>query len=470
MSTTTNLNTLKINYLTQAQYDAAEQGGTINENELYLTPDTTITDVTVGGTSVVSDGVAVVPAIPTKTSDLTNDNGFVEGWYMSGDLSQINSIENSNSGIILGSIGPSAGNGVGIQMNPTTLSIGNETSSGGNFSISEKIGITNTGVVTITGLATPTNNTDAATKKYVDDSIPTVPVTDVTVNGTSVVSSGTAAITASQATYWVNGTGAGAVKTTGASKANGNYSVAEGYSTTASGNSSHAESYSTTASGNYSHAQNLSTIAQRKSQTALGEFNIADTGGTDTSTRGDYAVIVGNGTSSNSRNNALTIDWDGNVVASGNATTSDMSNTDIANFLASLNIRGACPYMVGDIYITTNSVNPETIWADTEWDRIEDTFLLSAGSTYTAGDTGGSADAIVPYHTHKFTDHWKTYKLNTTSRKPGTSTAVNYGTSITASDASGSYTTDAPSGTTSGNTVGANMPPYLVVNVWVRTA
>ena len=38
MSTTTDLSTLKINYLTQAQYDAAVSGGTINENELYLTP------------------------------------------------------------------------------------------------------------------------------------------------------------------------------------------------------------------------------------------------------------------------------------------------------------------------------------------------------------------------------------------------------------------------------------------------
>lgn len=38
MSTTTDLETLKINYLTQAQYDAAVSGGTINENEIYMTP------------------------------------------------------------------------------------------------------------------------------------------------------------------------------------------------------------------------------------------------------------------------------------------------------------------------------------------------------------------------------------------------------------------------------------------------
>ena len=38
MATTTTLDTLKINYLTQAQYDAALTAGTINENELYMTP------------------------------------------------------------------------------------------------------------------------------------------------------------------------------------------------------------------------------------------------------------------------------------------------------------------------------------------------------------------------------------------------------------------------------------------------
>ena len=39
MSTTTNLNTLKINYLTQAQYETALGNNQINENELYVTPD-----------------------------------------------------------------------------------------------------------------------------------------------------------------------------------------------------------------------------------------------------------------------------------------------------------------------------------------------------------------------------------------------------------------------------------------------
>ena len=71
------------------------------------------------------------------------------------------------------------------------------------------------------------------------------------------------------------------------------------------------------ASGEVSHAQGYQTIAQRKSQTAIGEFNVADTTGNIT-TRGDYALIVGNGTSNSARSNALTVDWSGNVdIASG---------------------------------------------------------------------------------------------------------------------------------------------------------
>lgn len=48
MATTTNLSTLTINYLTQAQFDAAVSGGTIDANQIYLTPDTSITGVTAG--------------------------------------------------------------------------------------------------------------------------------------------------------------------------------------------------------------------------------------------------------------------------------------------------------------------------------------------------------------------------------------------------------------------------------------
>ena len=42
MSSTTNLNTLKINYMTQAQYDTALSGGQVNEDEIYVTPNSSL--------------------------------------------------------------------------------------------------------------------------------------------------------------------------------------------------------------------------------------------------------------------------------------------------------------------------------------------------------------------------------------------------------------------------------------------
>lgn len=52
MATTTNLDTFKINYLTKAQYDAEVAGGRIDENALYLTPDSgAVTEVIDQGSS-----------------------------------------------------------------------------------------------------------------------------------------------------------------------------------------------------------------------------------------------------------------------------------------------------------------------------------------------------------------------------------------------------------------------------------
>ena len=51
--------------------------------------------------------------------------------------------------------------------------------------------------------------------------------------------------------------------------------------------------------------------------------------------------------------------------------------------------------------MSVNSTSPATLFGGT-WQQIEDTFLLGAGSTYSAGSSGGSADAIVVSHTHTF--------------------------------------------------------------------
>ena len=64
MSTTTNLSTLKINYLYDAQYQTALDGGHINENEIYLTPSSEETFNNV-------EAVASLPYTPSHSGILT---------------------------------------------------------------------------------------------------------------------------------------------------------------------------------------------------------------------------------------------------------------------------------------------------------------------------------------------------------------------------------------------------------------
>ena len=71
MSTTQELSELKINYLTQAQYDAAVSNNEINEDEIYLTPATdsgNMGSVTSVGVSNATDGGLSVSGSPVTTS------------------------------------------------------------------------------------------------------------------------------------------------------------------------------------------------------------------------------------------------------------------------------------------------------------------------------------------------------------------------------------------------------------------
>lgn len=129
-------------------------------------------------------------------------------------------------------------------------------------------------------------------------------------------------------------------------------------------------------------------------------------------------------------------------------------------------------YPVGSIYLTVNSTDPSTIFGGT-WEQIKDQFLLSAGDTYTAGTTGGSATHTltvdeIPSHSHRL-------KRNggfTDGVMVDTGRTGQWGSAI-AQVGSRDYTAQ-PNDITVENTGGGkahnNMPPYLVVYVWKRTA
>lgn len=126
-------------------------------------------------------------------------------------------------------------------------------------------------------------------------------------------------------------------------------------------------------------------------------------------------------------------------------------------------------YPIGSIYLSVSSVNPQTIFGGT-WEPIQDRFLLAAGSSYAAGSTGGSATvslstANLPAHTHELqlAKRQKFLSSGTTGSyvlvDSTDTTSTNY------APLNNGTTTSAGSGTAHNN-----MPPYLAVYVWKRTA
>lgn len=131
-------------------------------------------------------------------------------------------------------------------------------------------------------------------------------------------------------------------------------------------------------------------------------------------------------------------------------------------------------YPVGSIYMSVNSVNPSTLFGGT-WERIEDRFLLCAGDAYGAGTIGGSAQATLPSHTHTF------YSGNGTcwvakSRKGSSEQGAKiagegkyYAAALADSTDNYKWISNVDNSGTN-DTSQANMPPYLAVYVWKRTA
>ena len=93
--------------------------------------------------------------------------------------------------------------------------------------------------------------------------------------------------------------------------ASGIASHAEGAGTIAKGVSSHTEGNGTETSGDNSHAEGYKTKAIGTNQHVQGRWNIDNA---------EYAHIVGNGSSNESRSNAHTLDWDGNAWFAGKVT------------------------------------------------------------------------------------------------------------------------------------------------------
>ena len=158
----------------------------------------------------------------------------------------------------------------------------------------------------------------------------------------------------------------------------------------------------------------------------------------------------------------ITYDAQGHITGSGTAVTVP-TNSNIVDLI----------YPVGSIYMSVNSTSPATLFGGT-WTQIEDTFLLAAGSTYTAGDTGGSA-------TESYTPAGdvvgKAISLANAGIKAASVEATGYGVATTGGGFKNRLVIlNTTSATTHNHTFSGTaetlntMPPYLTVYMWQRTA
>lgn len=151
-------------------------------------------------------------------------------------------------------------------------------------------------------------------------------------------------------------------------------------------------------------------------------------------------------------------------------------------------------YPVGAIYMSVNSTSPATLFGGS-WTQIKDTFLLACGTKYASDGAvseakHGSANAVVVSHSHTVNNggggstsdhthnHGESFPIynagSAVSTKSNAVNWTNHGTTQHAiNNATHSHTipnhthdcsTEGESGTDK------NMPPYMAVYMWRRTA
>ena len=276
----------------------------------------------------------VSTVIPSKTSDLTNDSGFITGMtilsYGTSTWNDFITAYNANKVVYCrasSNSNPASGSQTRLAFmayvnnaaSPTevefqyyrSVSSHSDSQQGDQVFVYK---ITSAGTWTVTTRNTFTKiavdgdltGTYANGTLTISADIPTVPT------NVSDFTNDAGYLTSEVNSSWVNGSQTGSVRTVGSvpedssytigqyavaeggsTRASGAYSHAEGAGTTASGYSAHAEGAGTTARGNYSHAEGTGT-------TASGFNSHAEGGGAQAS--GDYSHAEGAGTTASGSN------------------------------------------------------------------------------------------------------------------------------------------------------------------------
>lgn len=195
-----------------------------------------------------------------------------------------------------------------------------------------------------------------------------------------------------------------------------------------------------------------------------------------------------------SNNNSFSLDEQGNLTV--NSISCNSINSVNGN--NNLNTSAVCDliYPVGSIYLSIGSTSPATLFGGS-WEKIKDRFLLGAGDIYSLGNTGGESQhtllqSELPSHTHDVSGNTLSNGAHThqvrgganvsSSGKAGLESYASHYSSwrtISSSNSNGNpalsagehtHSISLTSSSTGGGNAHNNMPLYIAVNIWKRTA
>lgn len=164
-------------------------------------------------------------------------------------------------------------------------------------------------------------------------------------------------------------------------------------------------------------------------------------------------------------NSTIRPDGNGNVVVTASNLPMSSSNTTTIKSAIEAITPGPTMaqivntiYPVGSIYISTAAADPSTLFSGTQWEAIQGRFLLAASTSHPAGQMDGEETHTLtinemPSHTHQITFANSALAAGSARRTPQTHDQDRMETM--------------PTG---GGQPHNNMPPYLAVYMWKRTA
>jgi glutaredoxin-related protein len=171
----------------------------------------------------------------------------------------------------------------------------------------------------------------------------------------------------------------------------------------------------------------------------------------------------------------------GNLVASAPTAPTATAGTSTTQVATTAFVTTALQllYPVGAIYSSTVGTNPGTTFGFGTWVAFgAGRVAIGNGGGFTAGTTGGSADAVLPSHSHNFTGNALPGHSHGYDRAGSLAPQSGSATNCLTNPATTHPQTDVVSaGTPSGSidfqgvsATNANLQPYIVVYMWNRTA